>query len=66
MLVTLLVFNQGKIVVHELEPARGDQTACEGLVDKTNYLKQIRIALNIYTLTRFNMNKTIHFLYNNF
>ena len=39
MLVTLLVLNQGKIVVHELEPAHGDQTACEGLVDKTNYCK---------------------------
>ena len=39
MLVTLLVLNQGKVVVHELEPAHGDQTACEGLVDKTNYLK---------------------------
>ena len=37
MLVTLLVLNQGKIVVHELEPAHGEQTACEGLVDKTNY-----------------------------
>ena len=30
---------QGKIVVHELEPAHGDQTACEGLVDKTSYCK---------------------------
>ena len=38
MLVTLLVLNQGKIV-HELEPAHGDQTACEGLVDKTDYRK---------------------------
>ena len=42
MLVTLL--NQGKNLVYELEPAHGDQTACEGLVDKT--LKQIGIALN--------------------
>ena len=39
MLVTLLVLNQGKIVVHELESAHGDQTASEGLVDKTNYRK---------------------------
>ena len=39
MLVTLLVLNQGKIVVHELEPAHGDQTTCEGLVDKINYCK---------------------------
>ena len=38
-IVLLLVLNQGKIVVHELEPAHGDQTACEGLVDKTNYCK---------------------------
>ena len=29
----------GKIVVHELEPVHGDQTTCEGLVDKTNYHK---------------------------
>ena len=28
----------GKIV-HELQPARGDQTTCEGLLDKTNYHK---------------------------
>ena len=39
MLVILLVLNQRKTVVHELEPAHGDQTACEGLVDKTNYRK---------------------------
>ena len=41
MLVMLLVLNQGKIVVYELEPAHayGDQIACEGLVDKTNYRK---------------------------
>ena len=39
MLVILLVLNQRKTVVHELEPARGDQIACEGLVDKTNYHK---------------------------
>ena len=26
-------------VVHELELAHGDQTACEDLVDKTNYHK---------------------------
>ena len=28
----------GKII-HELQLARGDQTACEGLLDKTNYHK---------------------------
>ena len=28
-----------KIVVHELEPAHGGQTACEDLVDRTNYRK---------------------------
>ena len=39
--------------VHELEPAHGDQTACEGLVDKTNYLKTDWDCLNFYTLTRF-------------
>ena len=39
MLVTLRVLNQGKNVVHELEPAHGDQTACEGLIDKTTYRK---------------------------
>ena len=31
--------NQGKIDVHELEPTHGDQTACESLVNKTNYHK---------------------------
>ena len=54
MLVTLLVLNQGKIVVHELEPAHGDQTACEGVVDKTKKtVKQIGIALNFSTLDTF-------------
>ena len=38
-MVTLLVLNQGKIVVHELEAAHGDHTTCECLVDKTNYCK---------------------------
>ena len=49
MLVTLLVLNQGTIVVLELEPAHGDQTTCEGLIDKTNY--QIGIAQNFSTLS---------------
>ena len=53
MLVTLLVLNQGKIVVHELEPAHGDQTACEGLDDNTNYHKADWIILNFSTLDRF-------------
>ena len=48
MLVTLLVLNQGKIAVHELEPDHGDQTACEGLVDKTNYRKADSV--NFYIL----------------
>ena len=26
------------LYIHELEPACGDQTACDGLVDKTNIL----------------------------
>ena len=39
MLVTLLVLNQRKIALHELEPAHGDQTASQGLVDKTTYHK---------------------------
>ena len=26
-------------VIHELEPAYGEQIACAGLVDKTNYHK---------------------------
>jgi len=28
--------------IYELEPAYGDQTACEGLVDKTNFHKACR------------------------
>ena len=58
MLVTLLVpLNQEKLLSmnlnHELEPAHGDQTACEGLVDKTNYCKADWDVLNLSTLDIF-------------
>ena len=34
-----MVLNQGKIFVHELEPAHGDQTICDALTDKINHHK---------------------------
>ena len=37
--VYTLISIESSTVVHELEPAHGGQTACEGLVDKTNYRK---------------------------
>ena len=37
MLVTLVVLNQGKLL--NLPMVITDQTACEGLVDKTDYRK---------------------------
>ena len=33
------------IVVYELEPAYGDHTPCEGLVDKTNSIKHADMGL---------------------
>ena len=47
MLVTLLVLNQGKMVVHELEPAHGDQTV---RLTRLITVKQIGIALNFFSL----------------
>ena len=54
------------IVVYEHEPAYGDHTPYEGLVDKTNSIRHAEwIVLHFSTLGRFkvgNVNKTTYFV----
>ena len=54
------------IVVYELEPAYGDHTQYEGLVDKTNSIRHAEwIVLHFSTLSRCevgNVNKTTYFV----